>query len=170
MASLVIFAGLPGTGKSTIARHLAPEVPAFWLRIDAIEQALRSARNATTDLGLEGYQVGAALAHANLTAGLTVIADSVNPIPLTRALWDRTAHTADANMCRIEVICSDPQKHRHRVENRHPDIAGLNLPNWDAVQSRHYHPWPEADLQLDTAHLTPTEAVETILHQLACLR
>ena len=38
---LYIFAGLPGTGKSTLATHLAAERKAVLLRIDSIEQAAR---------------------------------------------------------------------------------------------------------------------------------
>ena len=39
-AMLVIFAGLPGTGKTSIARDLARELGAVYLRIDSIEQAI----------------------------------------------------------------------------------------------------------------------------------
>lgn len=166
MALIVIFSGPPGIGKSTIARHLAPEVPGFWLRMDAIVQAMRFARPNVEDLGLESYQIAAALAHANLTAGLNIIADSTNPSTVTRTLWERTAQRADATVFRVEVLCSDTTKHQQRVENRRPDIAGHKLPNWATVQNRTYQPWDQADLKLDTAQLTPSEAVETILHQL----
>jgi putative protein kinase ArgK-like GTPase of G3E family len=36
---LIVFAGLPGTGKSTLAQRLAREIGAIYLRIDALEQA-----------------------------------------------------------------------------------------------------------------------------------
>jgi len=38
---LIVFAGLPASGKSSIARVLAQELGAVWLRIDSIEQAIR---------------------------------------------------------------------------------------------------------------------------------
>ncbi|HEY6734138.1 MAG TPA: AAA family ATPase, partial [Roseiarcus sp.] len=38
---LIVFAGLPGTGKSSVARELAGKLDAVWLRIDSIEQAIR---------------------------------------------------------------------------------------------------------------------------------
>ncbi len=38
---LVVLGGLPGVGKSTVARALLARWPAVYLRIDTIEQALR---------------------------------------------------------------------------------------------------------------------------------
>jgi predicted kinase len=37
-----VFSGLPGTGKTTISRDLAASLNAVYLRIDTIEQAIRS--------------------------------------------------------------------------------------------------------------------------------
>ncbi len=39
---LIVFGGLPGTGKTTIAKALAAKHMATYLRIDEIEPALRS--------------------------------------------------------------------------------------------------------------------------------
>jgi predicted kinase len=40
---LIVLRGLPGVGKTAIARELARTLGAVHLRIDSIEQALRSA-------------------------------------------------------------------------------------------------------------------------------
>ncbi|MGC8203644.1 AAA family ATPase [Aliiroseovarius sp. PTFE2010] len=163
MARLIVFGGLPGTGKSTISRRLARALPAAWLRIDAIEQALRRRRPELRDLRDTGYQIAAAVAESNLMAGVSVIADSVNPVRETRDMWAATAHAARADLLEVWVTCSDQAKHRRRVEHREPDIAGLNLPDWSATATRQFQNWPSATLKLDTAHVTPDEAVEAIL-------
>ena len=70
---LIIFGGLPGTGKTTIARALAKQLEAVYLRIDSIEQAIRTSafRPAGADIGPEGYFVACELAADNLRMGRT---------------------------------------------------------------------------------------------------
>jgi predicted kinase len=51
---LIVLAGLPGTGNTTIARKLANELAALYLRIDWIEQSIR---NAGKPVEGEGYSV-----------------------------------------------------------------------------------------------------------------
>ena len=51
---LIILSGLPGTGKTTIARQLAHELAAVYLRIDSIEQSIRAAGRPVEG---EGYSV-----------------------------------------------------------------------------------------------------------------
>ena len=97
---------------------------------------------------------------------MNAIADSVNPIKLSRDLWAATAHATGADLLEVWITCSDKIKHRHRVEHRAPDITGMRLPDWDTVRAREFEPWPSADLTLDTAHVTPDEAVEAILSKL----
>ena len=75
----IVFAGLPCTGKSTIARALAVELGAVWLRIDSLEQAIRESGVVDGDLNDVGYRAAYAVAEDNLRLGRTVIADSVNP-------------------------------------------------------------------------------------------
>jgi predicted kinase len=39
---LIVFGGLPGSGKTTIAREVARALSAVHVRVDSIEQALRN--------------------------------------------------------------------------------------------------------------------------------
>ncbi len=160
---LIIFGGLPATGKSTIARAVARSAPAVFLRIDVIEQAMRSSVAFGEDIGPAGYIVGHAVAVSNLRLGHRVVADSVNPWPITRDGWRSVALTAGCPVLEVEIICSDKDEHRRRVEDRLADIPGLVLPDWDKVLARDYRPWPEADLSIDTAQTEPNDAVAMII-------
>jgi predicted kinase len=146
---LIVFGGLPGTGKTTIARELTRRLAASYLRIDTIEQRLREAGLAV--VGATGYVIGNALAAENLLIGRTVIADCVNPVAASRNGWRDTADRCAARLIEIELICSDAAAHRRRVEGRSVDIAGHRQPNWDEVVNRRYDPWDRDHLVLDTA-------------------
>ncbi|MFV9652539.1 MULTISPECIES: AAA family ATPase [Pseudomonas] len=160
---LIVFSGLPGTGKTTIARELARQTGAVYLRIDVIEQAIRDAGVLAGDVGASGYDVANALALSNLQLGHRVVADCVNPVEESRAAWTATAATADVALVNIQVVCTDAQEHRRRVETRTGDIPGLTPPTWQSVSTHEYERWGQPVLTLDTASVTATEAVASIV-------
>ena len=51
----------------------------------------------------------------------------------------------------VEVICSDTDRHRHRVTARTSDLDGLTVPTWEEVQSREFESWGSPVLRVDTA-------------------
>ena len=148
---LIVFGGLPGTGKTTLARLVAQRKRATYLRIDSIEQAVKNSGMLAGEVGPSGYLVAYALAEANLALGQDVVADSVNPLAVTREAWRQAAANASSPCVEIEVVCSDPVEHRRRVDTRESDIAGLRVPSWDDVQRHAYGPWDGPRLVLDTA-------------------
>ena len=159
---LIILAGLPGTGKTTIARELARQLGAVHVRIDSIEQAIRESGVVTVSLDDAGYRVGYAVAEDNLRLGHPAIADSVNPLSLTRNAWVEVANRAGVDFVEVEITCSDPQEHKRRVETRTPDIPGLRRPTWSEVVARDYEPWDRERIVIDTAHASLEHSMETL--------
>ena len=167
---LTVVGGLPAVGKTAVCREVlrlrseSQAGPPTWLRIDSIEQALRDSGEMLPGMpGGAGYYVAAAVARDVLASGGDVLVECVNPLPLTRRLWEETASALGCRFLAVEIVCSDKAEHRHRVQQRVSDIEGLELPDWRAIERRDYAPWPEADLRLDTARLTATEAARSII-------
>jgi predicted kinase len=166
-AILIVLSGLPGTGKTTIAKALVAELAAAYVRVDAIEHALKQQWGSDHDIGDTGYTVAFALAASNLELGNVVVADSVNPVPESRQGWRSVARRIEGvRLVEVEAICSDIAEHRRRVEERAPDIVGFTLPSWSSVISHDYVPWTEPRLIVDTATLSVAEAVSLIRTQL----
>jgi predicted kinase len=157
---LIVLSGLPGTGKTTIARELANDLAAVYLRIDSIEQSIRGAGRPVEG---EGYSVAYAVAEDNLRLGRIVVADCVNPWPLTRCEWRAVADRTGVPALDVEIVCSDEVEHRRRVETRATDIIGHRLPTWQEVVERDYRPWDIGRIVIDTARLSVEQSVRTIL-------
>jgi predicted kinase len=162
---LIVFGGLPGTGKSTVAALLARQLRATYLRIDSIEQALRECATLPAGVVTEGYAVAYRVAADNLRVGGVVVADSVNPLPVTRDAWRDVAQRTGVPVLEVEIVCSNANEHRRRVETRASEVVGLRLPTWDDVMSRDYLPWDRPHAVVDTA----ARSVEAVVAELLAM-
>lgn len=163
MARLIVFAGLPGAGKSTIAQALARRLGAIWLRADSIEQAIKASGVVPGDLKDAGYRAAQAVAEDNLRLGRDVVADCVNDWQVARDGWQLAGERAGAEVAWVEVVCSDLAEHRARVETRVVNVPGLTPPDWAAVIGREYHPWDRERLVVDTAKRSVDACMDEVL-------
>lgn len=136
-------AGLPGTGKTTLAKSLAKKLSLVYLRLDCIEVPFYKC-NATSGSKGEGYDAIVNLARENLNLGLGVIVDSVNPLHLTRKLFRDLAKETNTNLLQFELKINDLLLHKKRIEQRNADIIGHNLPSWNNVLNVKYEEWNES--------------------------
>lgn len=132
---LIAMAGLPGTGKSTIAGILGGRLNASVVSVDPIESAILSAGiDDDQPTGLAAYLVAGTIAAAVIESGHHVIVDAVNAVGPAREQWLTLANRLSEPVRFIEVTCSDPELHRARLESRYKKLPHVDEPTWYAVE------------------------------------
>lgn len=147
-ATLIAVAGLPGVGKTALARGVADRLGATFLRIDTIESAIATTLHPFRDNPV-GYVVAARVAADQLRSGRRVVADAVNGLQIVRDLWAGVARECGVALHWVEVICSDQAEHRRRVESRSAEMPGHEIPTWQQVLDRDWDPFVEPHLVID---------------------
>lgn len=140
MSKLIILAGLPGTGKTTLARKLSIKLNYFYLRVDCIEAPF-SIYNPKAGENGEGYEALINLAYENLLLGHNVIIDTVNPLHISRRMFNQLKERSKSATVQFELKIKNSEIHKNRVEKRTPDIDGLKIPTWEDVIKREYEEW-----------------------------
>ncbi|MEQ7127582.1 ATP-binding protein [Actinopolymorpha sp. B11F2] len=153
-AALVIFSGVPGSGKSTIAEATGRKLNIPVFAIDWLLGALTpfGGRHFAElwDIGVEQLTT---LALRQLTLGQSAILDTPVEDHATRVRWRSLARRANADFKVIVCTCSDPKVHRARVEDRHRGIPGWHDGgDWTNVARRlaKFPSWDEEALIIDS--------------------
>ncbi|MBM7504298.1 AAA family ATPase [Agromyces aurantiacus] len=144
VTQLIVMAGLPGAGKSTIGEIVGARLGATVVSVDPIESAiLRAGIDADQPTGLAAYLVAEQIAQKELESGRTVIVDAVNAAESARLQWRDLAERTEVGLRVIEVVCSDARLHRQRLEKRERRLPHLDETTWRAVEQSldGYAPW-----------------------------
>jgi predicted kinase len=167
-------AGLPGSGKSTVAEALSAQLRVAVVSVDPLESAiLRSGIDDDQPTGLAAYLVAETITEAVLRSGQGVIVDAVNAVAPARDQWVLLGQRLGAEVRFIETVCTDPEVYRRRLVERRRDLAHGGETSQHAVEQRldEYDSWSGAAdacprIRLDTA----TELDLIIPEALAFLR
>jgi predicted kinase len=161
--TLVIFSGLPGTGKSTLANRLARELRWPLLCIDDVvgevpENAGIAFWDSTVSILLH-------LVEVQLELGLNVIVDSVF-MNMDRNHAQELARKYNARFRPIYVFVSDDKVWAQRVTTRYDEMNNIDVATWKRIQHQRerFREW-EADTALFIDSLNPADQnYETILN------
>ena len=159
---LIVFSGLPGTGKSRLAEDLARElgIPVFakdWLE-GSLRRSLESKGLAVGDaLGYGGYDLLTSLAERQLMMGQSAILDSVASFERIRHVWRELANRYQAGWRAIECVCSDESLQRSRLGQRQRGIPGWHELEWGEVERvrGYYEVWTSQRLVVDAVNPYP---------------
>lgn len=145
MSTQVIFSGLPGTGKSTLADRLARELQWTILRIDDVVNNIPE--NAGVEFWDSQVEVLLTLTEAQLEIGLSVIVDSVF-MNADRQHAQALARKYQAHFRPIYTFLSDDVVWETRVTSRFTELNRPDVATWKQIQHQrgHFREW-----QLDTA-------------------
>jgi predicted kinase len=135
--TVVVFTGLPGTGKSTLADSLATTTrsPSFsldWILGAMVPTGLLSGLERSKSLLLE-RQLLRMLFTRQLMLGQSAILDCIVPDDVLDD-WTDAAGSQGGRLLTIECLCSDEAVHRSRVKSRVRGIPGWHEVDWSHVE------------------------------------
>ncbi len=148
MATLVLFSGVPGVGKSTLSYRLATETGWALIPRDQIDRSLEQEQVFN---GRASYEVMFGLARLNLQRNVSVILDAVFTVAPLRETAMAIAHETHARFFAIVSTCSDLATWERRVANRPAVVDGWTPANWEEVQrvQTRFQPWQSPHLLVD---------------------
>jgi predicted kinase len=115
--ALILLCGLPGTGKSYLARRLALQLPAVVIETDFVRKTLFSPPTYSAEESGLVHKVARVLTRQFLQQGRHVICDATNLREFHRELIYRQAEQYNARLVIVRVVAPE-EVVRQRLEQR----------------------------------------------------
>ena len=151
--TLILFAGMPGSGKTTLARMVAQQLRLPIFSKDRMQRVLRDHHLADASTG-DGYYIILDLADEQLSLGISLILDATFPLDPFRTVASEIAARHNARFCPLYCTCSDDAVWESRMDKRVQYVPGWRPVGWaDVLRMRaYYQPWDDNATVLDAIH------------------
>ena len=165
--ALILFSGLPGCGKTTLARRVAGTLRAPLFAKDRVQRVLRD--HVPGAAPLDGYRLLLDLADEQLALGLSVVLDAVFPLDGFRATAREIATQQSVAFRPVCCYCSDEAVWRARMDTRTQYVPGWDPVGWDEVERLRplYQPWPPQTALFVDAVQSIDENLQRVVRYLA---
>jgi predicted kinase len=163
---LIVFVGLPGAGKSTLARRLAPELQAAVIESDALRRQMYRRPNHGPAESAELFDAIYRAARRLLDQGITVILDATNLKQSDRAPAFELARRARRPIRLVHVVAPGPvieQRLRSREQGEAIDSSDAGIEVYRRMAATAEPPAARDCLRIDTSR--PAE-YERALHRI----
>lgn len=162
LLTFVIFSGLPGTGKSTLANQLARKLRWPLLRIDDV--AGKAPEDADFRFWDEKILILLNIAEEQLKLGISVIVDSVF-MGTDRIHAQEIANKQKALFRPLYCFVSDDKEWKKRVNKRAEEYPDIDVATWSQIQ--HQRQWfskwePNTALFVDAVEPIEENIIKTV--------
>ena len=118
MQTFYLMCGIPASGKSTVAQHIAQKTNAVIISSDEIRRELYSGQEYDPEQNRETFKVLGQRFRATLKTGQNVIIDAVNRRPSERKKYEASAKKQ--GYCTICVFCEKSCENAIRANHSRP--------------------------------------------------
>lgn len=129
---LVQMMGRPGSGKTTVARALAPRIGAVVLDKDFIKAAVLRSGVPAKQAGPAAYEVYFALAEEVLAQGYSVILDTPVYWPVVEQRWQELCQRAGVRRVIAECVLGDAERVRRLAARQGLELQTADVEDFGA--------------------------------------
>jgi predicted kinase len=166
---LAVFKGLPGTGKSTLARELHKEIGWPLIDRDAIKEQLIYSGVSEKEIGFKSHQIMWEKAESFLQEGTSAICDTNLNQKVILEDVKRIEEKKHAQILIVECLCEDKEVQKSRIDARKDKgLLSFWVDSWEKCLQYENSDKTQAfeisypKIQVDTGNITIQEGVEKI--------
>lgn len=151
--------GHPGSGKSLVARGIAGATGAIVLDRDVVKSTMLEYGHDDDDIAPVAYEICLRMAGEIARQGYSVILDSTAYYPIIRNRGRQYAEEANAGYYIVDVVCTDEEELRRRLDERDNKPSQIDAPQGDPYQQPGAEKIDEPHLLVDTCEQTIEQCV-----------